>query len=287
MGNFQQTYANLSDDQLISLVKERDTLQTEAQEALDAEIAKRGLGGRKLMPEIEINIGGQGYRYGNDPTSLTKFLKAMLWIYLGVSILSMLSDFMQMTLLSAGSFSQAEAESNDIRQQIIGLLQLATFIVTGIIFLKWIYRANSNCHGFGAQGMKFSPGWSIGYYFIPILNCYRPYQAMKEIWRVSKDPSNWQKERGSALLGWWFGLWLISNFIGQLNFRMSMKANTVSSLKASTTVSIISGVIDIPLCIVAVSLISAIFLNQERLVRKSTPADYLQPPLIYSLKEGH
>jgi hypothetical protein len=267
VSNFQQTYVNLRDDQLIRLAKERDTLQTEAQAALDAELAKRGLLGRE--PEIESNIAGQGYRYSNDPTSLTKFLKVMLWISLGISILSMLSDFMQMTLLSAGSFSQAKAESNDIRQRIIGLLYLATFIVTGITFLKWIYRANSNCHGFGAQGMKFSPGWSIGCYFIPILNFYRPYQAMKEIWRVSKNPSNWQKERGSALLGWWFGLWLISAFVGQLNFRMSMKANTVSSLKESTTVSIISGVIDIPLCIVTVSLISAIFLNQERLLRES------------------
>jgi len=276
VNNFQQTYANLHDDQLIALAIERDTLQTEAQEALDAEIAKRGLLGREAeesagenMPEIESNIAGQGYRYSNDPTSLTNFLKIMLWISLGVSVLSMLSDFMEMTLLSAGSVSQAEAESNDIRQLLIGLLYLATFIVTYITFLKWTYRANSNCHGFGAQGMRFSPGWSIGCYFIPILNIYRPYQAMKEIWRVSKNPRNWQKERGSALLGWWFGLWLISVFVGWLSFRMSMKADTVSYAKLSTTVSIISGVIDIPLCIVTVSLVSAIFLNQERLVRKS------------------
>ena len=219
------------------------------------------------MLEIDSNIRRQEYQYNNDPSSLTKFLKTMLWVFLGVNILSLISDFMQMTLLSAGSFSQAEAESNDVQQRIIGLVYLATFIVTGIAFLKWIYRANSNCHGFGAKGMKFSPGWSIGYYFIPILNLYRPYQAMKEIWKVSKNPGNWQEEIGSPLLGWWFALWLISGFLGQLSFRMTMQANTVSSLKESTTVSIISGIIDIPLCIVAISLISAIFSNQERLVR--------------------
>ena len=47
MGNFQQTYAKLRDDQLIRLAKERDTLLIEGQEALDAEIAKRGLLGRE------------------------------------------------------------------------------------------------------------------------------------------------------------------------------------------------------------------------------------------------
>ena len=47
MGNFQQTYVNLRDDQLIRLAREKDTLLIEAQEALDAEIAKRGLLGRE------------------------------------------------------------------------------------------------------------------------------------------------------------------------------------------------------------------------------------------------
>jgi hypothetical protein len=221
------------------------------------------------MSEIEKNLGGQDYHYSKDLTSLTKFLKTMLWISLGISVISLLSDFMQMNLLSAGSFSQAEAKANDSRQLITGILYLVAFIVTGIVFLKWTHRANSNCHGFGAQGMKFSPGWSIGYYFIPFLNLYRPYQAMKEIWKVSTSPANWQNEMGSPLLGWWWALGLIAGFLGQASFRMFMKADTVSSLQASTTMSIVSGVIDIPLYIVAVSLVSAIFAKQENLVRRN------------------
>ncbi len=215
-----------------------------------------------------MNPGIKEYHYTKDPASLTKFLKTMLWVSLGISILSMLSDFMQMNLLSSGIFSQAAAESNDSRQQFMAILYLAAFIVTGITFLRWIHRTNSNCHGFGAQGMKFTPGWSIGYYFIPIINLYKPYQAMKEIWKVSTNPDNWQNESGSAILGWWWTLWLISNFLGQAVFRMSMQANTISSLQASTTVSIISGIFDIPMYLVAVSLISAIFTKQERLVKK-------------------
>jgi len=221
------------------------------------------------MSEIEVNLGEQEYRFSKDPTSLMKFLKTMLWISLGISVLSLVSDFMQMNLLSAGTFSQAAAEANDSRQQIIGILYLLAFIITGIAFLKWIHRANSNCHGFGAQGMEFTPGWSIGYYFIPFLNLYKPYRAMKEIWKVSTNPTNWQNEKSSPLLGWWWALWLISGFLGQASFRMSMRADTISSLQASTMVSIVSEIIDIPLYIVAVSLISAIFTKQQKLVRKN------------------
>jgi len=221
------------------------------------------------MTEMEMNSIGQGYKYTVDPTSLTKFLKTMLWILLGINVLSLLSNFMQMNLLSASTFSQSAAEANDSRQQVIGILYLLAYIVTGVAFLKWIHRANKNCHGFGAQGMEFTPGWSIGYYFIPFVNLYKPYQAMKEIWKVSTNPTNWQNEGGSALLGWWWALWLISGFLGQASFRMSMKADTIISLQASTMVSILSGIIDIPLYIVAVSLITAIYTKQEKLVKNN------------------
>lgn len=217
---------------------------------------------------IEMNPISQEYQYTTDPTSLTKFLITILWVWLGISVLSLLSDFMQMNLLSAGTFSQSEAEANDTRQQVIGILYLVAYIVTGISFLKWIHRANKNCHGFGAQGMEFTPGWSIGYYFIPFINLYKPYRAMKEIWKVSTNPPNWKNERGSPLLGWWWALWLISGFVDQASFRMSMRADTISSLKDSTTVSILSGILDIPLFIVAVSLVTAIYTKQEKLVKK-------------------
>jgi hypothetical protein len=41
--SFAKTYAGLQDDYLLRLAKERDTLRTEAQQALDAEITRRGL----------------------------------------------------------------------------------------------------------------------------------------------------------------------------------------------------------------------------------------------------
>jgi hypothetical protein len=141
--------------------------------------------------------------------------------------------------------------------------------VTVFAFLIWIYRANLNCHGFGAQGMKFSPGWSVGYFFIPIANLYRPYQIMKEIWKVSKNPSNWQNEMESPLVGWWWALWLISNYLTYLSFQMKMKAHTISSLQTATTVSIISGIIDIPWYLVTASLVSAVFARQENLVKST------------------
>jgi uncharacterized membrane protein YidH (DUF202 family) len=94
------------------------------------------------MSDNEMSLCYQEYRFSKDPASLTKILKTMLWISLGLNILSLVSDFMQMNLLSAGTFSQAAAEANFSRQQIIGILCLVTGVITAIAFLRWIHRAN-------------------------------------------------------------------------------------------------------------------------------------------------
>ncbi len=154
------------------------------------------------MPVTESTLSNQMYEYKKDPTSLSKFLIAMLWISFGIYILTVVSGFMELNLLK-DRYTREEAALNDIRELIVGLLYVVAYIVTAITFLRWIHRANLNCHGFGAEGMKFTPGWSIGYYFIPILNFFKPYQAMKEIWKVSTNPVGWKNVKGSPLLDWW------------------------------------------------------------------------------------
>lgn len=56
-----------------------------------------------------------------------------------------------------------------------------------VIFLIWVHMANINAWALGARGMRFTPGWAVGYFLIPILNLVRPVQVMNEIWQAS-DP---------------------------------------------------------------------------------------------------
>jgi hypothetical protein len=207
--------------------------------------------------------------FAKDATTLTRFLKAMLWILIGATVLSLASDVLQMQLLNSGSFSTTEAEANDTRQRVVGIIYLLAYVVTGVAFLKWIHRANFNVRGFGAQNLQFTPGRSIGYYFIPFLNLVRPYRAMKEIWQASKNPDEWSSQSAPSILGWWWALFLISGFLGQMSFRLSMQANNIATLSTSTVVSIVSELVEIPLCLVALTLVTNIFRMQEGLVRRS------------------
>ena len=169
----------------------------------------------EITPSTPTQPSTLTHAFKEDPTNLTATLKIMLWVFLGLNIILILSNFAELNLLKSVNLTLAKAEAIDTRQQVLGIIYLIVYIITGITFLKWIYRANLNVRGFGVRGLKFTPGWSIGYYFIPILNLFKPYQAMREIWKTSKNPDDWENQQGSPLLASWWTLFLISGFFGK------------------------------------------------------------------------
>ena len=45
------------------------------------------------------------------------------------------------------------------------------------IFCWWLYRAASATRTLGAEGTEFTPGWTVGWVFVPIANVFMPYRA--------------------------------------------------------------------------------------------------------------
>ena len=207
------------------------------------------------------NKSDRVYEYW-DPTLRTQWVKWLLIAGIALSLVSFLSDAAEFRLLrdiQSGAFESqaalmAAAESSDSRQAVIGVAYFVLFVAIGIAILMWIYRANSNAHALGAAGMRFRPGWAVGWYFIPILNLWKPYQAMKEIWKVSADPRTWQAQERSPLLPWWWFLWIVSGILGQAYFRLSLRAEEIDALKAASALGMLTDAIDIPLNLIFIAI---------------------------------
>ncbi len=174
----------------------------------------------------------------SDMTALTNWTKRLLYVGIALDILSIMSGILEYQLLSdfrSGAYTsqaaaEAAGEASDVRQRVIGVAQLVTFLVSGVLILRWIYRANAAARALGASGMEFTPGWAVGWYFIPIANLWKPFQAMREIWQASSNPSSWRNQPVPATLGWWWTTWLVSSFLGNVMFRMSLKAKEIEEM---------------------------------------------------------
>ncbi len=97
-------------------------------------------------------------------------------------------------------------------------------LVYFIILLKLIGRFKHNAMVVTRVKYEQTPGWSIGYFFIPILNLFRPYQAVAEMWEGCKcAPSN-------GLVGAWWACYLITMIGSRITGQLGNSRNDQSGL---------------------------------------------------------
>lgn len=203
--------------------------------------------------------------------NLTKWIRYVLYAQILIAISAIILQLIEYQLLSSfqdgvyASLAEAFADGELAIEllQITGIVSLITFVASALLILQWIYRANYNARQLGAKNMHYTPAWSIGYYFIPIFNLWKPYQAMKEIWLASKNAVTGHSSKNSSILPLWWTLWLASNLLGQSIFRLSASAEKLPELINLNLISQASNVIDILLAIVTYSMINTIYRMQS------------------------
>jgi hypothetical protein len=91
---------------------------------------------------------------------------------------------------------------------LVGVTQLACAVLLAAAFLPWLHQARANLRALGARRLRFGREWTYLGFAIPLLNAFRPYQVVSEVWRASDpasgDPLEWQRLPASRLvIAWW------------------------------------------------------------------------------------
>ena len=189
----------------------------------------------------------------------------LILIVLALEIVNLISSYMQYDLLqtvaNGGLVSEEAAEANDTRESLLGIIYLIAYIISGITFIMWFRRAYFNLHQ-KVSWITHSEGWAAGCWFIPIVNLYRPYQIMKELYIETKElftkkGLSEKVEYTTNYLGWWWALWIISGFVGQMIFRSAIRggADTIEKLITITVTQMILGILGVPLALITVKII--------------------------------
>jgi hypothetical protein len=125
---------------------------------------------------------------------------------------------------------------------------------------RWIYRTNANAHAF-SDGLAITPGWAVGWFFVPIANLVKPYEGVKEVWDVSHELAGRYDEVGSPLLGLWWGLWIATNIGSGVSAQLGRFAEPSNS--ALLIFDIVVAIVNVPLCLVLIQLIRRLSATQK------------------------
>lgn len=220
------------------------------------------------------------YQFVKNPESLTTVVKVLLVI----SLLSAIPHFLLGAAMLVETFLQDfKSLALEARWvQVFAYASTGIFLLNAVPFLMWIYRANLNCRGFGAH-LKFTPALAVGSYFIPFANLVYPCQAMQEIWKASRNPAQWQTERTSILVGFWWAFWLLHAVLGQVLMLYSKThagddlSNITFKLQIISLLLMALEIVKIILCGLAFAMIHLIASRQKKLTEPALPGTSAGP----------
>lgn len=223
------------------------------------------------MENIDAQRGNAGEFAFRSAKLLTNALIGILLIYIAINVASIGSNYGQVLLLNAfenGTYqaeiiAMEDADANDRRQLVIGILRGGFYLFSAIAFLLWQNRLLHNTKALGAANMPSK--WAWLWYAVPFVSLWKPYYLLKSISQASQSPSCWQSMSVSRLFPLWWTLWIVSLALSGVESSYLNRAEEVGELIVATWIMLSANVIEIALSIVFLLLVRTISLQQVRL----------------------
>jgi hypothetical protein len=160
--------------------------------------------------------------------------------------------------IAAGqTFPPEQLQAADARQRLIGIAQIVTLLAGAVAFLRWLHLAYGNLPALGVVP-RFSRTWSVAFFLIPIVNLFRPYQVVRELWRGSGG-------RG-AIVAWWWTAHLGASFVGAQSLTLVATAKTPSEFLIATWAAVAADVCGAVAPALALAIVRGIDRGPARLV---------------------
>jgi hypothetical protein len=184
----------------------------------------------------------QGYVSARGRATAIWIMVMVQLVMLGLSVLGGVSALS--SIGAGGSTALFTAALSGGLAILGGLMMIATFIV----FLTWVYRSIANLPALGSMNCRYTPGWAVGWWFIPIANLVHGYKIMATIWEESQPPlvneNGFYLPRKSAIVGWWWALYLMTTVLSWSTRNSNASLHSIlTSLTVLSMLEIVQGVL--------------------------------------------
>ncbi|MEL6826725.1 MAG: DUF4328 domain-containing protein [Pseudomonadota bacterium] len=137
--------------------------------------------------------------------SLIGYMIAECFMFLAVLFLIWL--YMPSTVVP---FDLPILERFDLAIMTIVYTLVALFWGSAFLVARCTYRAMRNLYTVGSKHAEMAPGWTVGWYFIPLANLFKPAEGMSQIVHGTRHALGETKSVRSGIPLWW-SCWLLTN----------------------------------------------------------------------------
>ncbi len=166
----------------------------------------------------------------------------------------MLAGFDLISKAETGLLTSAEAADFDATSQALAGGYLISFLATAVAFLAWLSRSVDNVPKLGGGVPAITPRWSIGWWFVPFANLFKPYQVIKDL---SDRMATAKRGGGDGLVLLWWIAWVASAIAGTVLLRLPEPA-TLDQLGGWIAANLVVDVTTVAAAVLAILLVREI-----------------------------
>jgi hypothetical protein len=162
--------------------------------------------------------------------------------------------------------SASEAMAVDHRQLLALIVELVAGLFCGIAFIAWFHRSYKNLAPLGRE-TRHTTGWAIGYWFVPILNLFRPAQMTNELWRGSEPSVSAGESSVPALITLWWIAFLLTGVVARFASTHDSTVTSLHDLRSGDHVWVGFHVMSIVAALFAMQVVGRLTDRQEKRAR--------------------
>jgi hypothetical protein len=194
------------------------------------------------------------YHY-QDSRLRARVLVVCLSLGMLASVVAMVGNWLQVEM------PPPSADASDVMvesawRRAASRFEIGVYVACILAFCSWTYTIVCNAHALAENQPKYTPGWAVGLHFVPGLNLWLPYVALRsaydELAALGGRPvATW-------LLPTWWVLWLAANMVGTVTLYHVASAESMDALRRAARLDLARNACDFVLYITTIAVVSSV-----------------------------
>ena len=215
------------------------------------------------------------YNY-TDIKTKTKILTILLVISIIIKLILCTSITYNIKLINkiqnGLEISETEIEKYEASVRILVISEIAIIILVIIFFFIWLNNAYKNIYTMKIQSIEYTPNWAVGWFFIPILNLFRPFQIIRELWKASNpeympnEGISWKSQNTEKIIIFFWTFYLISEIFlrGVIKLSELRETDTAEEMLRSCRITLFQQILYIISAILLIKIVRTITIMQKQ-----------------------
>src|SRR4029453_11571842 len=136
-----------------------------------------------------------------------------------LAVITGLASYRLADRAASGSATFEQFNAAEARHDLVILTQMAVYLVTAVVFIRWFHRAYANLPAIRIEGLRHGTCWAIGAGFVPFISLIWPNKIADEIGQGSEpllEPDQGRSRRKGKVplfMGAWWLAFIASRLV--------------------------------------------------------------------------